>query len=354
MPLFTVAFYYGVTGPWQRTQVEAVVGFPLFLSIYFALKAEESGSRPSAIHLSLSGFLGAIVLLFKFVFFPIVLSVWAIALIYVSTHIEDAKAKPRLVLQWVLFIALGLSLPLLTTAGYFALHGALHELLWVTFEYPRRAVTLLYERRFNVLRSGHFWFLQRCAPSMALAVVALCPSTVKRLDPLNRNLLLWIICGSAVIQLQVLSWWSYHYVLLFTPLGILAARGVDTLWTHARNQWIELSRLRIALSLAMAIGFLYSPVLYALGYNTLDALRQGVPVTKSQLRKIQISRDESSYREMLEDVQFLNEPSSAPALSMSAAHTFTIYYRVASPPFSSTGGPSGSIFPSTRDHLLIN
>ena len=62
----------------------------------FALKAEESGSRPSAIHLSLSGFFGAIVLLFKFVFFPIVLSVWAIALIYVSTHIEDAKAKPRL------------------------------------------------------------------------------------------------------------------------------------------------------------------------------------------------------------------------------------------------------------------
>ena len=148
---------------------------------------------------------------------------------------------------------------------------------------------------------------------MALAVVALCPSTVKRLDPLNRNLLLWIIFRVAVIQLQVLSWWSYHYVLLFTPLGILAARGVDTLWTHARNQWIELSRLRIALSLAMAIGFLYSPVLYALGYNTFDVLRQGVPVTtKSQLRKIQISRDDSLYREMLEDVQFLNEPSSAP------------------------------------------
>jgi hypothetical protein len=312
LPLFTVAFYYGATGPWQRTQVEALVGFPLFLAIYSASRAEGSEPKSSAVYLSLSGLFGGLVLLFKFVFLPILLYVWIVGYVRSSRNAESTRSRLRRALAWVLFLALGLSLPLLMTSTYFAFRGALHELLWTTFQYPRRAVTALYERRFISLRAGHVWFIQRCAPSMALSVVALCPAMPKRLDPLFKNLFIWVIGGFFVIQFQVLSWWTYHYVLLFTPLGILAARGVDLLWAHLRRQWIDLPKYRIALPLGMALGFLYSPILYALAYNTLDVLRQGIPVTEAQLRKVQISRPESRYREVLEEVQFLGEPSSTP------------------------------------------
>ena len=36
VPLLTVGIYYGVSGQWHLTQLEALVGFPMFLSLWFA------------------------------------------------------------------------------------------------------------------------------------------------------------------------------------------------------------------------------------------------------------------------------------------------------------------------------
>jgi hypothetical protein len=56
-PLFTVGIYYAIAGVQDQTQTEAVVGFPIFLSLWFAWKASIS-ERNRAAYLFASGFVG--------------------------------------------------------------------------------------------------------------------------------------------------------------------------------------------------------------------------------------------------------------------------------------------------------
>ena len=39
--------------------------------------------------------------------------------------------------------------------------------------------------------------------------------------------------GLLLIWMQVISWWSYHYLLLFVPVGLLAVQGFESLWLTA-------------------------------------------------------------------------------------------------------------------------
>jgi hypothetical protein len=308
LPLFTVAFYYSVAGPWHRAQVEAVVGFPLFLMLWFAFCAEESQTlRPAS--LFLSGLFGGIVLLFKFFFLPILLAIWLPTIVYGNKKSHNSGLP--LISRSVLWVLCGTSLPLLIAAGYFVSHETLNLLLWTTFIYPRQVATEIpltrpIARILNVL-----FFFTNCAPSLALSVVALSPVASKKLDPLNRGLLLWAVCGFVVILLQFYSWYAYHYVLLFVPVGILAARGVDALWSHAISEWGQQGRVRLALLLILTILFLYVEPVHQLTFRTIELLRKGIPTTSAKVREMQMQAS-ARYREYEREVEFLREPSSLP------------------------------------------
>ncbi len=313
VPLFTVAFYYGFANPTEHLQVEGIVGFPLFLSTYFALQAEEEPEhRSSTLYLFLSGVFGGVVLVFKFILLPVPFLIWAATVFYLCKNAR--RARLSLLTRSLLCIGLGAALPLVVTLVFFASRGGLQDLLWTTFQYPRRAVVENWHRRFEVLKRGHQRFIQSCAPSLALAAVAVSPLRGGRLSPLSRNLVLWLIGGLAVIHIQVLSWWEYHYILLFVPLGILAAEGVGVLWIYARKATTNLPDRRIALSLALVIAFLYLPMLYAVAFRSFTVARQGIPLTTDRFRELQRSLHQENHRydEILEDVQFLKQASSAP------------------------------------------
>jgi len=308
LPLFTVAFYYGVAGHYEKAQLEPVVGFPLYLMLWFALRAEESKSL-SPFFLFLSGLWGGIVLLFKSFFLPILLAIW-LPTIY-SGNKKCQTPDFRLFSRSVLYLLGGAALPLLITSFYFAIHGTLDQFLWTTFVYPSLVVSELGHSPFYHLVNGHQWFFRQCGSSLALAVVALFPVASRRLDPLNRNLLLWITCGFVVIQLQVRSWYSWHYALLFVPLGILAARGIDDLWSHALTHWGRLGRAQLALWLTMVVCFLYVSPILRLTLDTIILLRNGIPITAARVREIQRGLNDQ-YTEIEQEVRFLSEPASVP------------------------------------------
>jgi hypothetical protein len=308
LPLFTVAFYYGVAGPWHRAQVEAVVGFPLFLALWFAVRAEESESQ-SPSFLFFSGLFGGIVLVFKQMFLPILLVIWLSSILLGNKKFTQASL--RVVTRSLLLVIAGASLTLLITVAYFAFHGALYDFYWTTFVLPGRVVRELWNRPFDRLVDGHRWFLQSCGPSLALAAVAISPIACKRLDSLNRSLLLWLVAGFGVIELQVQSWWQYHYVLLFVPLGILAARGVDALWTNVLSQPGSLGRAPRAVLLTLVIVLLYISPIYASILNAITLLRHGVPATMDQIREIRLRRS-TEYQVIDQEIHFLDQPSSAP------------------------------------------
>jgi hypothetical protein len=117
VPLFTVGIYYCVSEVWHQTQTEALVGFPIFVSLWYSsrsLRAE--GNR--GMQLFLSGLSGGVALLFKFLVLPILAAAWLIAFIgtVLRTRVKPLATVFRL--GWPLMF--GVSIPLVLTLGYFA------------------------------------------------------------------------------------------------------------------------------------------------------------------------------------------------------------------------------------------
>jgi hypothetical protein len=138
-PMLTVCVYYGISGSWHLTQVEALVGFPMFLALRFASEPstlEESSTR----HMFLSGVMGGVVLTFKLLFLPILLSFWLMAVI--RALVWNRERPREVVARLLLPIVVGMFLPLLIVFCYFAAEGT-SGLLFYNFEYPYRAVSEL-------------------------------------------------------------------------------------------------------------------------------------------------------------------------------------------------------------------
>ncbi|MGF1936586.1 MAG: hypothetical protein RM347_019725 [Nostoc sp. ChiQUE02] len=80
VPLLTVGVYYTVSEPWHLTQVEALVGFPLFICLWLTYQSFKYEGKLRFFLLSLSGLIGGIVLIFKLMFLLILLSFWRLVL----------------------------------------------------------------------------------------------------------------------------------------------------------------------------------------------------------------------------------------------------------------------------------
>ncbi|MGI8495565.1 MAG: hypothetical protein ACR2L1_09680, partial [Pyrinomonadaceae bacterium] len=81
-PLLTVGVYYAVCGSWHLTQVEGLVGFPLYLTLWAAIRSLQIQKRTNRFaFLCLSGIAGAVVLVFKLILLPIIGLFWLTVLI---------------------------------------------------------------------------------------------------------------------------------------------------------------------------------------------------------------------------------------------------------------------------------
>lgn len=250
----TVGVYYGLAAPLQLTQVEALVGFPLFLSVWCASEATR-GKRP-LLWLIASGFFGGIVLLFKLFFCLILAACWLHTIVVRSRN--DG---------WVRGIATGVGAP---TLGLALVFGPV--LLWfdryhllplvyqTTFEYPPRMIASTGWQGLGTLASGLRWFAQSFAPSLALAAIAFFLPVRMHGRDLSIKLVLWAAVGLLVILLQRRSWWSYHYMLLIVPLGVLAGRGLGALNDFCRAAADRPERPRVRWIVSVAAMLLFLPI----------------------------------------------------------------------------------------------
>lgn len=147
-------------------------------------------------------------------------------------------------------------------------------------------------------------------------IVIIGASAGRRRGLLTLNLALWGV-GLGVIVMQRLSWWEYHYLLLIVPLGVLAAQGLDALWTRCwpeprAGNWSW--RLRVVALLSLAL--LFSPFLLALALKSWSLARHGFAFRKEPRLAYQsvVSQDYqmSDYQTALAEVAFLSAPSSLP------------------------------------------
>jgi hypothetical protein len=247
-PITCVGVYYANTGLWHLTQIEFLVAFPLFLTLWLAA-APWPSIRQRRHALFCAGVCAGVVVSYKLALAPIVAAGWLMSL-WTSNVSLSANSFVR---ERLIPAGLGLLLILGSLALWFALHDALSILAWTSFVYPLRASKEIPHQAWSTLASSIRWYVVISAPWLVVAGAAGVRWRGRREEWLTMQLLAWLASGFAVILLQKFSWWAYHFTLLIVPVGLLATRGADGL--IARVPF----RAQRAITVALASALFISP-----------------------------------------------------------------------------------------------
>lgn len=308
--LLSVGLYYSVAGDWHLTQVEALAGFPLFLSLWCSHRATRTGPARGLL-LALSGLAGGLVVLLKLLFLPIVAAAWSADLAALAARQPGrriAAAAPSLVA-----ILAGFLLPVGLVGLYFTTTRTLGLMYWSTIEHPIELVSQERSLRLGVLAHGLWWFLRWWAPVVTLAAIGAWHSVRGRGHPLAARLLPWLGIGVAVILSQRTSWWEYHYLLLIVPLGLLAAYGLEALVPRLRTLVPASSPKEASVVLATAAAILFSAPLGSLALKaaTLAARRFALSPDDRARYQGEMSRA-GGYADARREATFLARPEARP------------------------------------------
>ena len=349
-PLFTIGIYYSVSGSIHLTQVEGLVCFPLFLSLWFCQKFLENPDKKSL--LFLSGLCGGIVLTFKLLFIFILFAFWFCLLIFCYFLFTKPNVKQLTLLIGLIF--LGSLIPIVPVILYFAQNDALGDLFYTTFVYPYDAVSTItkMENRSQVLRNGLEWFLKSYFPVIALTLIFLLLNikslfdgwrdkekyVLRRENFLFTGLFIWTFAGFVVILIQRLSWWEYHYSLLMVPLGILAAKCIEKFYEDI-SQSVKLRRkTRAYLLLTLMVTLLFVPTARRL-FNKIRQSSHVEPV-KIGDRQFGVTGDAAAdYKSISADVAFLSKENQ-PAAIFVVSNPLYYYLSDSTPVFASNGAMS--------------
>ncbi|MEH2144130.1 glycosyltransferase family 39 protein [Nostoc sp.] len=314
VPLLTVGVYYIVSYHQQFTQVEGLVGFPLFLCLWLTYQSFNHEGKQRFIQLLLSGFMGGIVLIFKLIFLPVLLGFWLTILFY-SILIKHQNIK-KIVIEICLPIFIGIIFPILVIVSYFASFDSLSIVYKTFFVYPSQVVA---NGTFNIskLLVGITWFLKKFVTLILLALVAVNVSLRQSKNLLTLLFVVWFVFGLGLIFIQIRSLWSYHYLLLFVPTGILATKGLDILWERFK----ELSSPIIKI----LVTFLFLlPLLFNLKSKSVALVQNNFALTENTRFKYQTVFRED-YTLLRSKVGFLLQPGSLPG-EIFVAGDPSIYY----------------------------
>ncbi|MBK9165420.1 MAG: hypothetical protein IPM21_16230 [Acidobacteria bacterium] len=262
MPLTTVGYYYATAGSLQMTQVETLVGFPLFLSFAFIPRTCDSvGSLTWMIGIFVSGLAIASALMLKFAFLPLLglLTLAAITTtVWKSSRLTLSGAALSLLSIWSVAAAI---IALFLVKYWY--DGILDEIIYSTFQYPQQAVAAhAGAERLSTLANSVVWFALTFAPLILLTSVFGLLTTIRRFRTQGNEtrggktkatrdvrsiytwcFCVWLVVGLFVLIMQATSWWAYHFMLFVVPLGFLALRGMDEMillidsrhWAHRRT-----------------------------------------------------------------------------------------------------------------------
>lgn len=252
VPLATLGLYYATAMQDELTQLEILVAFPLYLVAWLSLRALETSDRTegasgasSAVRMALlffvSGLCAAVATLFKLLLAPIPVAFWLIASFYLLRG-GGVSLLGLLFRVWVP-VAIGVILPFIAVLLWFWQIGALRELLWTAFVYPPEALITAPGASKTRLVTASAFVLKNSAPWLLFVVVTLV--IWFRSKPASRMvtmMLAWGLLAIGLFLIQRFSWWPYHTLLFFTPLGILAVVGIDHV-AHYASRFLDFSAL---------------------------------------------------------------------------------------------------------------
>jgi len=249
--LAVVGTYAVAAEPFQLTQIEVLIGFPVFLSAWCAMCI---GNRARLIPLfgAASGICAGITVCFKLVYAPLFVCFWLIATF--SLVSSGLRIVSRDVVGLWASASAGVGLVLLVVIAKFYADGALAELYWTAFAYPAAALQSAPSAPVYRLAGSVIFFASYFAVWSLLIFFALVDWwRYERTNVLTLTMICWLAVGFMLILIQKFSWWSYHFYLLFPPAGILAAKGIDVAATFISCEVPALRAKPILITLMLAI-----------------------------------------------------------------------------------------------------
>ena len=300
-PCFGFASFYGRASINQFSQVEWIVGGPIAVVLWcVGVEPKPGKEHTTAGRYAIAGAMLAIVALFKTMLVILPLAV-------IVTALAHARWKYRVsggrLIKWrVAPVITGCLLTLLPVVIWMQLNGTLNEALWTAFVYPGIAVREYEHNTILRLLGSTRWFLVGTVALVPWAAWAAFNGLQKR-SRLELLCTAWCVGALIVIPLQVLSFWDYHFDLLFLPLGVLAALGfVDVLSRLGSTKNLRYRQAAIAvLSISVLINFGWP-----LGRKVVKVFA-AMPFTVSSQNALDDSLDArlAEYKESVEAVRGL-------------------------------------------------
>jgi hypothetical protein len=308
-PALTVGAYYAGATSFHLTQTEALVGLPLLLSLVAAAAAVRPGCRQPLIWLFASGVSAGVVLVFKAPYVLLPGLFWLLGLA------EWRRVRGQGIMSGAVHMAAplvaGVLVPASVVAVYLAQKPGLGLVWWTFVVHPREAAgqaTLDPQR----LLEGSIWFARTFSLPMALAIMGGWDRLRRGWDLLTAGLVAWMAAGVLLIWMQVISWWSYHYLLLFVPMGLLAAQGVETLWNAVAATVTPRQRRAAAAAALLGLSVLSVAHVEPAARSVAGVFRaRSLPADTASLRVYQAERNRD-YADALATTSFLRDPGSHP------------------------------------------
>ncbi len=222
-PLLTVGVYYAIMNPHKFTQVEGLVGFPLFVSMTLPFYALEKGKNVFLIQLP-AGLFFSVVLFYKLAFLP-VLGLYAIYLTHSALPSFQFSWKKVLQYVWLPIILGNVILP-----TWFMLYVLSNDILSLVqntyFEIPFTIIQEVNQKDFSVFLKATLKAMVIFGPLGLMAFAGLLHLNKKNKELIG-SMILWCLTGMWVVYMQKFSYWDYQFLLFLVPLGTLATIGLD-------------------------------------------------------------------------------------------------------------------------------
>lgn len=291
-PLVVLGVYLVGVRPYELGQMEALVGFPLYLAL---VSAHRIGTAPHRLRWWIAlGMATAVVALFKHLYALIAVAF----LLRTLWHLARQRSAPITVMRGMGWVVVGGALLILPIAAFFASQGQVERIIWTYFGYATSIATEARPLYRLISTFGHQAALT--APLLVLAAAALLGGRGRSWGRLRGDLILWIALGFSLAMLQ--SWWAYQFLVLYVPLALLAVLGLDALASgavpHARA-WVAATALA---SLSLAVMFT--------GRVAVEA-RHGFGLTEEQRAGIH-QELVTEYGIAAEEMRVLNGPDAIP------------------------------------------
>ena len=263
-PVAILASYWLFCEPHQQTQLEILVALPLFLVAWITTVRWQRPNR-CALGYFAAGLAAGVATLFKHLLAPIPVAFLVAASVAVllrgAPSADEAPRTRVLLYMWIPFAA-GVILVWGATAAAFWHLDALDAFIATNFLYPLEAlgdvpVAPLYRLAISVTVC-----VASLAPWLLFALFALARVTRADEPALFHRMALWLLVAIPVCLIQKNTWWTYHTLLYYAPVGVLAVRGID----------LVVARLRAGQSAARGLpatalsALLVLPILAAFAY----------------------------------------------------------------------------------------